>query len=104
MPTWRMTLLIAATVAAGLGTQPSRADEAPRTDGAQFSADLSAQSRRALRRARITVRPPRGIGPLRRECVPVFEERLIPQWGGRVLYASQRCWWTRAPLAPGEVY
>jgi hypothetical protein len=104
MPTWRMTFLVAATLAASLATAPARADEATRPGMAQFSVNLSAQARRPVRRARITVRPPRGIGPLRRECVPVFEERLIPQWGGRVLYASQRCWWTRAPLAPGEVY
>ncbi|MBX6425740.1 MAG: hypothetical protein IRZ09_07450 [Variibacter sp.] len=56
--------------------------------------DLSSQARRERRRAptRIEVRPLRG--PLHRACVPVFEERWIPQWGGRVLYASQRCWWT----------
>ena len=60
--------------------------------------ELSSQNRREVRRAstRITVRPERG--PLRRECVPVFEERWIPQWGGSVLYAGQNCWWTRAPI------
>jgi hypothetical protein len=44
-------------------------------------------------RIRVTPLP----GPLRRECVAVFEERWIPQWGGLVLYPGQRCWWTRAP-------
>jgi hypothetical protein len=56
--------------------------------------ELSAQTRTA-ERPRIRVYPL--PGPLRRECVPVFQERWIPQWGGWVLYAGQRCWWTRAP-------
>jgi len=59
---------------------------------------LSAQSRiTRTRRAptRIEVRPLSGPNPLHRECVPVFTERWIPQWGGRVLYASQHCWWTQ---------
>jgi hypothetical protein len=60
--------------------------------------DVSAQSRHPARRARtrIEVRPLRG--PLRRDCTAVFQERWIPQWGGRVLYAGQDCHWTRAPL------
>lgn len=68
--------------------------------------DLSGQERRAVRRSptRIIVRrPPLPIEAhpylhgMRRECVPTFRERYIPQWGGMVLSASQRCWWT-----PGE--
>jgi hypothetical protein len=55
--------------------------------------DLSSQARAERPRIRITPLP----GPLRRECVAVFEERWIPQWGGLVLYPGQRCWWTRAP-------
>lgn len=61
--------------------------------------DVSAQNRR---RSRVTVRPRRfdnGDRPLftsdRRECRAVFEERMIPQWGGRVLYAGQSCRWVR---------
>ncbi|HET9902579.1 MAG TPA: hypothetical protein VFQ27_02620 [Xanthobacteraceae bacterium] len=58
--------------------------------------DVSAQARPARRApARIEVRPLRGPNPLHRECVPVFTERWIPQWGGYVLYAGQRCWWSR---------
>ena len=59
--------------------------------------DVSSQTRREFRRARtrIEVRPLYRSGPVRRECVPVFQERWIPQWGGLVLYASQSCWWTR---------
>jgi hypothetical protein len=60
---------------------------------------LSSQNRR---RARVTVRPRRydtGDRPLytsdRRECRATFEERNIPQWGGRVLYAGQTCRWVR---------
>ena len=64
--------------------------------------DVSAQTRRVRRRAptRIEVRPlrraPERLYPdSYRECVPVMVERWIPQWGGRVIHASQRCWWTR---------
>jgi hypothetical protein len=59
---------------------------------AQTGINLSAQARERPR-IRVTPLP----GPLRRECVAVFEERWIPQWGGFVLYPGQRCWWTRAP-------
>jgi hypothetical protein len=55
--------------------------------------ELSSQMRAERPRIRITPLPT----PLRRECVAVFEERWIPQWGGLVLYPGQRCWWTRAP-------
>ncbi|MCC7347167.1 MAG: hypothetical protein IT538_07185 [Variibacter sp.] len=65
--------------------------------------DISAQSRRRTRRTpRITVRPRMSPAPgqdYRRLCRPVFEERWIPQWGGRVLYASQNCRWV--PVPPG---
>jgi hypothetical protein len=99
-----MSFFAAAAFAVALASfVPARA-EAVAPGMTQAGTELSAQARRNTRRARITVRPTRGVGPLRRQCVPVFEERLIPQWGGRVLYASQRCYWTRAPLAPGEVY
>jgi hypothetical protein len=63
-------------------------------DRAAMATELSAQTRRA-ERPRIRVHPL--PGPLRRECVAVFQERWIPQWGGWVLYPGQRCWWTRAP-------
>jgi hypothetical protein len=75
----------------------------PEAASAQSYRDRDA-SLRSSPRARRTVRPPTRIevrplyyppGKLQRDCVPVFEERLIPQWGGSVLYASQRCWWTR---------
>jgi hypothetical protein len=33
--------------------------------------------------------------PLHRDCRAVFDERWIPAWGGRVLYAGQDCWWSR---------
>jgi hypothetical protein len=75
--------------------------------------DLSAQERRTVRRSarrsstRIIVRPAApGVRPLeahptlhgmRRDCVPTFRERYIPQWGGLVLSASQRCWWVPGP-------
>jgi hypothetical protein len=65
-----------------------------------FSAQARRPARRSRTRPRITVRPalPTGERDLtrwRRDCVPVFEERWIPQWGGHVLYASQRCRWVR---------
>ncbi len=64
---------------------------------AAAASDLSAQERIVRRRPpRIEIRPL--PGPLRRECVAVFQERWIPQWGGYVLYPGQQCWWTRAPL------
>jgi hypothetical protein len=64
----------------------------------EAASDVSAQARHQAQRARtrIEVRPLRG--PLRRDCTAVFQERWIPQWGGRVLYAGQDCHWTRAPL------
>jgi hypothetical protein len=89
--------IVAATIVFLPASYPAKADPVSRIAAkAQGPAtDVSAQERRERRRApiRIEVRPLRG--PVYRECVPVFEERLIPQWGGRVLYASQRCWWTR---------
>ncbi len=87
----------AALVACAMAAPTAQA-RAVRADGARAGDDLSAQTRQPQRRARtrIEVRPLRG--PLRRDCVPVFEERWIPQWGGRVLYAGQDCHWTRAPL------
>lgn len=93
----RATPLIAAT-AFLLALAPASADPA-RSGIVNAPQDASAQSRR---RARVTVRPRRfdsGERPLytsdRRECRAVFEERMIPQWGGRVLYAGQNCRWVR---------
>lgn len=81
--------LSAAASAASASRHERRAAERTATE---FSPqDRPAAPRRA--RTRIEVRPL--PGPLHRECVPVFEERWIPQWGGNVLYASQRCWWAR---------
>ena len=66
----------------------------PQRDAILASAiELSSQGRAERPRIRVTPLP----RPLRRECVAVFEERWIPQWGGLVLYPGQRCWWTRAP-------
>ncbi len=72
-------------------------------DAFQRRPELSAQARRyarralvpRVRRAPVRIRVTPLTGPLQRECVPVFEERFIPQWGGAVLYASQRCRWVR---------
>jgi hypothetical protein len=63
-----------------------------------IASEVSAQDRPLRRRAptRIEVRPlPRTQLPPHayRECVPVMVERWIPQWGGRVIHASQSCWW-----------
>ena len=76
---------------------PAQAGAAPPDTQQMTATDMSGQTRRETRRARtrIEVRPLRG--PLRRDCVPVFQERWIPQWGGSVLYAGQECHWTRAP-------
>jgi hypothetical protein len=70
--------------------------------GAQMALAQDAGSVRRDAPARITVRPlPRvqvapSPVPMVRECEPAFEERWIPQWGGRVLYAGQSCRWVRA--------
>lgn len=93
----RATVLIAAVLGV-MAAYPASAE--PAGSGVALARmDLSAQQRR---RARVTVRPRRfdsGDRPLyssdRRECRAVFEERNIPQWGGRVLYAGQRCRWVR---------
>jgi hypothetical protein len=86
-----------AVAMAVVATAPASA--APRQQEREMrSADaVSAQARRQERRAptRIEVHPLRRGEPLHRECVPVVTERWIPQWGGRVLYASQRCHWVR---------
>ncbi len=60
---------------------------------ADESTDISAQTRREPTRLRVTPLP----GKLERECVPVFQERWIPQWGGWVLRAGQSCRWVRVP-------
>ncbi len=77
---------------------PASAEPVPQ--GFTQPGEFSAQSRRE-RRTRVTVRPRRDSGerPLftsdRRECRATFEERNIPQWGGKVLYAGQERRWVR---------
>jgi hypothetical protein len=83
-------IIIAISAVAGL----TCSSPAPVMAEPGISQDATAQSQRPRTRLRVTPLP----GPLRRECVPVFRERWIPQWGGWVLNAGQRCWWTRAPL------
>jgi len=58
--------------------------------------DLSAQERAAARRPPVRIDVYRNRRPMVRACAPVFEERWIPQWGGRVLYAGQSCRWVPA--------
>lgn len=94
---WAKVLIVA--VAFGLAAlAPASASEV-RPGATKAPEDVSSQTRR---RARVTVRPRRydtGDRPLytsdRRECRATFEERNIPQWGGRVLYAGQTCRWVR---------
>jgi hypothetical protein len=88
-----VTFAAAAIIAITAAATPANAETRRET-----ASDVSAQTRHQARRARtrIEVRPLRG--PLRRDCTAVFQERWIPQWGGRVLYAGQDCHWTRAPL------
>jgi hypothetical protein len=84
-------VVVASLIAAGCLWAPAAAAESA-GHGLLPATELSSQ--RAERpRIRVTPLP----GPLRRECVAVFEERWITQWGGLVLYPGQRCWWTRAP-------
>jgi hypothetical protein len=83
--------ILASLIAAGC-LCAAAAEAAGRPQRSEAAIELSSQ--RAERpRIRITPLP----GPLRRECVAVFVQRWIPQWGGLVLYPGQRCWWTRAP-------
>jgi hypothetical protein len=94
--------------AAAAGIESARAAR-PSDLSAQESRTQSRTVRRAARRSstRIIVRPAApGVRPLeahptlhgmRRDCVPTFRERYIPQWGGLVLSASQRCWWVPGP-------
>lgn len=93
-------LILAGAAWLALGLPDSTTAWAQDADIAAHPTDLSAQNRRQARRprarTRITVRPlPRDLSDYRRLCEPVFEERWIPQWGGSVLYASQRCRWVR---------
>jgi len=92
-----VTSVAAAITACWVSAAAEAAAQSPKAirSAERTPADFSSQHRPVVRRARtrIEVRP--APGPLRRECVPVFQERWIPAWGGRVLYASQRCWWTR---------
>jgi hypothetical protein len=85
------SVIVVSLIATACLWAPALAAE-PAGSALPSATELSAQ--RAERpRIRVTPLP----GPLRRECVAVFEERWIPQWGGLVLYPGQRCWWTRAP-------
>jgi hypothetical protein len=106
MPMRGAMIVVAAAFGIAWMSAPAVAQELPGVHAG--AVELSAQSRRNGRRPpRITVRPerpalsPPGYGTdedlsaWKRDCVPVFEERWIPQWGGRVLYASQRCRWVR---------
>jgi hypothetical protein len=47
----------------------------------------------APRRAPVRIQIYGDRTPLHRDCRAVFDERWIPEWGGRVLYAGQDCWW-----------
>jgi len=98
---------LAAAAALALGSlSPAFAEPAGASGAEAGLSAFSAQERRSARRTparpRITVRPVRpGLPPdrdlsrYRRLCEPVFEERWIPQWGGNVLYAGERCRWVR---------
>lgn len=79
-------LLAAPQAIAATGVSDATSHE--RTD-----VSVSAQTRRRPTRLRVTPLP----GPVRRVCEPIFRERYIPQWGGWVLNAGQRCEWIRAP-------
>jgi hypothetical protein len=97
MSAMRLTGFGVATAAALVVLNASGANAEPASRAARATgSDISAQAREPQRaRTRIRVRPLRRAAPepLHRECVPVFTERWIPQWGGRVLYAGQQCWW-----------
>ncbi len=83
-------------LAAAAAAAASAAEPGMTTAVTAFSAQSRRQNRRPASRPRITVRPrERDLSDFRRVCEPVFEERWIPQWGGSVLYASQRCRWVR---------
>jgi hypothetical protein len=97
MGRWRIEVLVGFTAATCLCTCVGVASPARQTPGAAGPSDVSAQSRAVPRRARTRIEIHPLPGPLRRDCVAVFQERWIPQWGGWVLYPGQRCWWTRAP-------
>ena len=87
-------LSVSALITASL---PGSHVHAQERSGAAKSLEISAQQRREPRRAptRLRVTPLPQQGPLRRECVAVFEERYVPQWRQRVIYPGQQCWWTR---------
>ena len=84
--------LIAGTCPCGPASAAEAIGRLQREAVSASAIELSSQRRAERPRIRVTPLP----GPLRRECVAVFEERWIPQWGGFVLYPGQRCWWTRA--------
>jgi hypothetical protein len=63
---------------------------------ARPGAEVSAQERTAARRPPVRIDIYGNRARAVRECAPVFEERWIPQWGGRVLYAGQSCRWVPA--------
>ena len=84
---------MAATVGFALSAAVADAQPSP---GARAPRDVSAQERTAARRPPVRIDIYRGGTRAVRECGPVFEERWIPQWGGRVLYAGQSCRWVPA--------
>src|SRR4051812_9143632 len=91
-----------AIIAALSGVAPVPAAARPNASvlGQPGPTDISAQDRTARRRAptRIEVYPLRRPSRLQRECVAVYQERWIPQWGGLVLRPGQECWWVRTPI------
>jgi hypothetical protein len=96
-----MIMLIAGVCVAAVWS-PAPAAAAPRDASATAAGQATEISAQRRRRGRITVRPLRPREPYgrdlsnwKRDCVPIFVERNIPQWGGRVIYASQRCRWVR---------
>jgi hypothetical protein len=91
-------LAFGALLAVTMGPVAASAASSAAKRSAAIAVDVSSQERAPLRRARTRIEVHPLPGPLRRECVAVFQERYIPQWGGLVLYPGQRCWWTRGPL------
>ena len=94
MRNWAMCMTVLA--AAGGLALSAPAALAQTSSGVRTNPDTSAQSRAAVRRPPVRVDVYRNRTAMVRECGPVFEERWIPQWGGRVLYAGQSCRWVPA--------
>ena len=93
----RNRIVCVAVVAAAVGfVLPASVAFAQTPSGARAARDVSAQDGVAARRPPVRIDIYRNRAPMVRECAPVFEERWIPQWGGRVLYAGQSCRWAPA--------